>query len=258
MNNRWLLRAVVFISLAIAWELAVRATGTPDRYPIPSKVCEAALSAVSSGPLFVATGQSLARVLIAFAYAAVGGIAIGAAIALSPTLNRGLSPIIDALRSIAPIAWIPLAVLWFGIRGEAAIFIVAYAAIFPIILNTAEAIRLLDHRLVAAARTLGAGRLWLFWSVVLRAAAPGIIVGARIAMGFAWASIVAAELAMGIKLNPGEQSEVGLGQLMVRTLYVDKDVNSLVVYMLTIGVVGLIIDFVMKEIYKRYSPWIAT
>src|SRR5207244_2600124 len=141
--------------------------------------------------------------LIAFLFAAAGGLAIGVAIAVFRPLDRALSPIIDALRSIAPIAWIPMAVLWFGITGNAAIFIVAYAAVFPIILNTSTAIRRLDRRLVDAAQTLGAGPAMLLFQVILRGALPTIVVGARIAMGFAWASIIAAELAMGIKLGEG-------------------------------------------------------
>jgi ABC-type nitrate/sulfonate/bicarbonate transport system permease component len=83
---------------------------------------------------------------------------------------------------------------------------------------------------------------------------PTIIVGARVAMGFAWASIIAAELAMGIKLGEGAQISIGLGQLMVNTLYVERDLNGLVGYMLTIGLIAILIDLVMRQFHRLALP----
>src|SRR5579872_2393691 len=145
---RWATRAAVLIGLIVIWEAGVRLFGNPQRFPYPSAVAAAFLRDLGSGRLVVAVLQSLGRVVVAFLFAATTGLALGVAIAVSRPLDRGLSPIINALRSIAPIAWIPMAVLWFGIDGNAAIFIVAYAAVFPIILNTSEAVRRLDRRLL--------------------------------------------------------------------------------------------------------------
>ena len=250
-------RVAVLVPLLVLWELAFRGGGSAERYPHPIGVVEALIRRVGDGTLLTAIEQSLGRVLIAFAFAAVLGVALGIALGTSRAVDRALAPIVDALRSIAPIAWIPMAVLWLGITGNAAIFIVAYAAIFPIILSSAQAARSTDKSLTQAALTLGAGRLLVLRRIVFPSALPTIMVGARIAMGFAWASIIAAELAMAVKLDVGTTVKVGLGQLMINTLFVERDINGLVLYMIVIGVVALIIDQFMRRIRLALSPWVA-
>lgn len=249
------LRALTYGSGLVAWELLVRASSTPERYPSPLGVVRSLGVRMQSGELPIAVEQSLSRIVVAFCIAAVVGTIIGVAMGRVPAIDRGLSPIVNALRSIAPIALIPVAVLWLGVTGAAAIFIVVYAAIFPVILNASQAARSMDRRLLNAASTLGASHSTILRRVVLRAAAPSIITGARIAMGFAWASIVAAELAMGIKLEAGGRVEAGLGQLMVSTLYLDRDVNALVLYMVVIGLIGIAIDRGLRFAYRRAAPW---
>jgi ABC-type nitrate/sulfonate/bicarbonate transport system permease component len=170
-------------------------------------------------------------------------------------IHRALSPIVDSLRSIAPIAWIPMALLWLGIRGNAALFIVAYAAFFPFVVNAEQGARLIDRNLLNAARGLGAHRALILRSVVLPSALPSILTGARISMAFAWGSIIAAELAMGLKVSAGGVAAVGLGQLMVSTLYVRRDVNGLVLYMIVIGIISLLIDLLMRRLQRALTPW---
>jgi ABC-type nitrate/sulfonate/bicarbonate transport system permease component len=170
-------------------------------------------------------------------------------------VNRAMSPIIDSLRSIAPIAWIPMALLWLGIRGNAALFIVAYAAFFPFVVNTIQAVRLIDRNLVNAARALGASRGLVVRSVILPGSLPIILTGARISLAFAWGAIIAAELAMGIKVTAGGSAAVGLGQLMVSTLYIRRDVNGLVLYMIVVGIISLLIDLLMRRLQRNLTPW---
>jgi len=170
-------------------------------------------------------------------------------------IGRAVSPIVDSLRSIAPIAWIPMALLWLGIRGNAALFIVTYAAFFPFVVNAWQAARLIDRNLVNAARALGASQGLVVRSVVLPSALPAILTGARISMAFAWGSIIAAELAMGIKVTSGGSGAVGLGQLMVSTLYVRRDVNGLVLYMIVIGIISLFLDLAMRRLQRGLTPW---
>lgn len=241
--------------LIVLAELAVRFSSTPGKFPSPTGVLTALFENLLSGELITAAQQSLSRILLAFVFAAVIGTLIGVAIGRFRWLDRAIGPFINALRSIAPIALIPLAVLWFGVTGTSAVFIVAYAAIFPIILNASEAARSVDMRLINAARTLGASRSFVLRRVVLPAAAPATIIGARIAMGFAWASIVAAELAIGVKLETGGKIEAGIGQIMVSTLFVERDVNGLVSYMLVIGLIGVGFDFAMRRLHRARAPW---
>ncbi len=245
----------IYGSVLVAAELAVRMSPTPDRYPSPVGVATALFRNTMSGQAPIAVEQSLSRILTAFVLAAIVGSIIGVAIGRSRWLDLAFGPVINALRSIAPIALIPLAVLWFGVSGSSAIFIVCYAAIFPIILNASEAARQVDMRLIDAARTLGAGRRYILTNVVLPSVAPNTITGARIAMGFAWASIVAAELAIGVKLETGGAINAGIGQLMVSTLFLDRDVDSLVGYMLVIGLIGLFIDKGFRWLHRMRAPW---
>jgi ABC-type nitrate/sulfonate/bicarbonate transport system permease component len=163
--------------------------------------------------------------------------------------------VLDSLRSIAPIAWIPMAILWLGVRGNAALFVVAYAATFPFIVSASQAARIVDRRLVDAARALGASRWIVLRAVLMPSTLPMLFTGARIALAFAWGSIIAAELAIGIKIAGQGRNVAGIGQLMVETLYVKRDVDALVFYMLAIGVVSLAIDAGLRRLQQRLLPW---
>lgn len=254
LQRRWL-PLPVFGALLLVWDLAVRQSGQAGLYPSPSGVVAAAVRTIGDGTLLAATAGSLQRVLLGFAIGAALGIPLGLLMGLLRPVDRALGPIVDSLRSIAPIAWIPMALLWLGIRGNAALFIVAYAAFFPFVLNTVQAVRLMDRNLVNAARALGAGRALILRAVVLPSALPVILTGARISLAFAWGSIIAAELAMGIKVTAGGSAAVGLGQLMVSTLYIRRDVNGLVLYMIVIGVISLAIDLMMRRLQRTLTPW---
>jgi ABC-type nitrate/sulfonate/bicarbonate transport system permease component len=246
---------VVVAALGIAWQAAVVATRQQALVPYPAGVLQAAVRTVADGSLVTATANSLGRVLVGFGIGALVGIPLGVLMGFVRPVGRSLGPIVDALRSIAPIAWIPMALLWLGIRGNAALFIVAYAAFFPFVVNAAQGARLIDRNLLNAARALGAGRGLVVRAVVLPSSLPAILTGARISMAFAWGSIIAAELAMGIKVTSGTSGAVGLGQLMVSTLYVRRDVNALVLYMIVIGVISLCLDLAMRRLQRSLTPW---
>jgi ABC-type nitrate/sulfonate/bicarbonate transport system permease component len=245
----------VFGGMLLLWELAVRRSGQFTLYPYPVGVIEAAIRTIADGTLVAATSGSLTRVLLGFAIGGALGIPLGLLMGSLQPVNRAMSPIIDSLRSIAPIAWIPMALLWLGIRGNAALFIVAYAAFFPFVVNTIQAVRLIDRNLVNAARALGASRALIARTVILPGSLPVILTGARISLAFAWGSIIAAELAMGIKVSAGGSAAVGLGQLMVSTLYIRRDVNGLVLYMIVIGIISLLIDLLMRQLQRNLTPW---
>jgi ABC-type nitrate/sulfonate/bicarbonate transport system permease component len=246
---------LVFGGLVLAWEGAVWLFDSYVRFPHPLGVLRAAVDKIGSGRLIIGIEQSLSRMVLAFSIALAVGCSIGVLIATVRRLDRALSPLLDTLRSIAPIAWIPMAVLWFGVSGGAAIFIVFYAALFPILVNTAQAVRLVDRTLIRAAHTLGAGRWLILRRVILPGALPTVMVGARISLGWAWGSIIAAELAMGLKLDRGASIRAGLGQLMVNTLFLERDINGLVLYMATIGLISLAIDQGFRELQRRAMPW---
>ncbi len=250
------LAPLAFLVLLLAgWEAAARAAGALAVIPYPTGIFDAAVRTIGDGTLPSAVASSLQRVLTGFALGALFGIPLGLTMGLAEPFRRALDPIVDSLRAIAPIAWIPMALLWLGIRGNAALFIVAYAAFFPFVLNTIQAVRLVDRRLVDAGRALGASRWLLLRAVIVPGVVPVVMTGGRIAMAFAWGSIIAAEMAIGIKVNPGGAATVGLGQLMVNTLYIKRDINGLVLYMASIGIVSLAIDYGMRSLQQMVTPW---
>ncbi len=252
---RFGLPAAVIIVLAIIWEIAVRLYHGQGLVPVPSGILRAGVQLTADGTILRALGSSLQRVLIGFVIAGVIGIPLGLAIGTVPILDRTVRPVLDGLRGVAPIAWIPMAILWLGVRGDAALFVVAYAAVFPFVVNTSEAARRIPRNLLLAAQSLGASRALVVRSVILPDALPFVFTGARIAMAFAWGSIIAAELAIGIKVSTARRAVAGIGQLMVDTLYVRRDVDALVLFMLVIGIVSFAIDSGLRRAQKRLMPW---
>lgn len=254
-NPRVHLPLAFFVTVIVTWEALGRGLGDLRVMPVPSGVVAAGLRTLGDGTLWSSLTGSLGRVLIGFAIGGAIGIPLGLVMGLARPAERALRPIVDSLRSIAPIAWIPMAILWLGIRGDAALFIVAYSATFPFLINTMQATRLIDRRLVHAAQALGASRWLILRAVIMPSSVPLLLTGARIAMAFAWGSIIAAELAIGIKITSGSRAAIGLGQLMVETLYVRRDVNALVLYMVVIGLVSLVIDMGMRRLQAALGSW---
>ena len=171
--------------------------------PMPSGIASSGLRTDPSGVIFEAMAGSLQRVAIGFVIGALIGIPLGLAVGTLRPLERSLRPV-STLRSIAPIAWIPMAMLWLGVRGNAALFIVAYAAFFPFVVNASPG-GAADRPPPRSTRrrALGAGRLLILRAVILPSALPMLFTGARISLAFAWGSIIAAELAIGIKVTAG-------------------------------------------------------
>ena len=208
---------------------------------------------VMGGSLLSATAQSLSRVLLGFAVASVLGVALGLLMGSSPVLRENLDPIIESFRPIAPMAILPIAILWLGTGTPTALAIVAYASFFPVLINTVHGVSRVDRKLVLAARTMGMSRLTILTRVVLPGALPAILLGARLAMGVAWTAIIAAELAVGSKSGGG--SSGGIGQMMFVFYAYNIDLNAIVVCMAVVGVVALLIDRLFRAAERHLIPW---
>src|SRR5262249_52705844 len=154
--------------------------------PAPSRVVTAAVGLIESGELPLAIAQSLGRVFAGFAVAAALAIPLGLAMGASPSVERNVDPLVESFRPIAAIAILPLAILWLGTGTPAAVMIVAYAAFFPIVVNTAAGAKHVNPVLIRAARTMGLHPFEIIRSVVVPAALPSIGVGLRIALGVGW------------------------------------------------------------------------
>ena len=197
--------------------------------------------------------QSLGRVGVGFAIALALAVPIGIVMGRSAIVQGLLNPIVEGFRPIAPMAILPIAILWLGTGTPTAYAIVAYAAFFPILINTVASVARLDRRLLRAADTMGIRRWPLLLRIVLPGALPNILLGARIGMGVAWTAIIAAELAVGSASGGG--SSGGIGQMMFVFYSYSVDLNGIVVCMIVVGVVALLIDRLFRIAEKRLMPW---
>lgn len=241
------------VLLVLLWQAWAMTLPPESPAPAPLKVLKAFAHLVGNGDLPMALIQSLGRVLLGFACALVAALVLGALMGSSRVLRDNLDPIIESFRPIAPMALLPIAILWFGTGTPTALAIVGYAAFFPLLVNTIHGVSRVDRKLVAAARTMGIPRARILWSVILPGAMPGILLGARLAMGVAWTAIIAAELAVGAKSGGGNSG--GIGQMMFVFYSYSIDLNAIVVCMIVVGIVALLIDRVFRALEHRLMPW---
>lgn len=229
-NKRAGVRAFVSLLIAAAvWQLLAQFSALNAAIlPPPSEVVKEALTLLRSGELTTNLVGSLLRVAVGFGLAAVAGVGIGAATFLVPPFGRWLAPLVEVLRPIPPIAWIPIAILWFGLGNNAAVFIVFLGAFFPIFVTATFSIRGVSQSYVNAAKCLGVRQWLMITDVIFPAALPGIVDGLRISMGVAWTCVIAAEMV-------GAQDGLGYA---IQLDSVTLNAAGIIVYMLTIGAVG--------------------
>jgi nitrate/nitrite transport system permease protein len=177
-------------------------------------------------------GWSLLRVTVGFLLAALVAIPLGFLIGMSPVLHGALDPIVQVLRPISPLAWMPIALYTIKDSGISAIFVIFICAIWPMLLNTAFGVLSVRKEWLNVARTLEAGPWRTAFSVILPAAAPTIMTGARISIGIAWLVIIAAEMLVG---------GTGIGYF-VWNQWNNLSISDIIVAILIIGVVGMILD----------------
>jgi len=225
------------------------------RVPVPTRVVAAALQLVETGDLPAAIVQSLIRVFSGFAIAALIAVPLGIAMGSFRAVERNVDPLVESFRPIAAIAILPLAILWLGTGTPAAVLIVAYAAFFPIVINTVAGAKRINPTLLRAAATMGLTRFNVIRTVVVPGALPSIGVGLRIAMGVAWTAIVAAELAVGAKAGGGGSG--GIGQMMFVFYAYSIELNRIVVCMIAVGLVAFALDRILRVALRWSMPWLA-
>ena len=245
-RQRYALAVISLAGTISLWAL-VTASGwvNPVLLPSPLEVLKTFIASVADGSLLKHIGASLLRVLEGFAAAMLIAVPLGVAMGISRTVFGLLDPILELLRPIPPIAVIPLAILWFGIDELSKVFIIAYGAFFPILVNTMAGFREVERVQVRAAQALGASRYHIFRDVVLRSAFPFIIVGARLGMSMAFIVLVAAELIA---------SSVGLGFLISDARY-NFRTDQMFLGMACIGVLGFLLNKGLLEIERRLLKW---
>jgi ABC-type nitrate/sulfonate/bicarbonate transport system permease component len=231
----------------LAWALLAQWTQNPVLLPPPWAVMSAFVDLALDLELFMHAGISFGRMLLSIAIA--GGLAfpLGLAMGLSQRLDAVVDPVIEVLRPISGIAWIPLALFILGVGNALPVFIMTYAAFFPILLGTIAGVRGVDRNLVAAARTMGVPGRTIVLRVVVPAALPSLMVALRLGVATGWTAVVAAELI-------GAPSGVGYAVEWYRELLMTPQVMA---FIALIGVLGYACDRAVRVLATRLAPWAA-
>lgn len=240
-------KAMVFgAALLGAWEIAGR-TGAINTLvmPLPSTLVAAFVQDLADGSLWANIAASLQRVLIGFALSVLVGITLGVFLGWWRGLRETVLPVIEVIRPIPPIAWVPIAILWFGIGGGPAYFIVFIGSVFPVFLNTYSGVRGIDRNRINAALSLGASRAMLFRRVLLPAALPMIMTGMRVSLALGLILVVVAEMLAG---------SGGVGFLIL-DMQRSFDIVAMFAWLLVLAVLGLALSLAFDVIETRALPW---
>jgi nitrate/nitrite transport system permease protein len=236
---------VMLVLILGVWQVLCMKPGAT--LPAPSKIWSEAYDLIVD-PFFVAGPQdiglgwrvltSLQRVAIGYGFAGLVGIVLGTIIGQSVWAMRGLDPIFQILRTISPLAWLPISLAAFRDSQPSAIFVIFITSVWPIIINTAVGIRNIpqDYRNVAAVLRLN--HLEFFWKIMIPSAAPYIFTGLRIGIGLSWLAIVAAEMLTG---------GVGIG-FFIWDAWNSSRLSDIVIALVYIGLVGFILDRIVAGI----------
>jgi len=234
--------AVAGVIVAI-WYAAVRVTGTKI-FPSPAEVMLGIAALVKRGLLWSYIGDSLFRVACGYALAVTLGVPLGLILGWWTPLARAVNPLIQMLRPISPLAWMPLAVIWFGVSNLAPIFLIFLASFFPIVVATMNGVRNVPPMYLQAGRNFGLSTPALMARVIFPAVLPRIVVGLRIAFGVAWLVLVAAEMIA---------VDSGLGYLIIDARNAGKRYDLVIAGMLMIGVIGLALDSLIRRVELSFE-----
>lgn len=216
-------------------------------FPGPVPVAFAISGLISSGLLFQHIYASLVRVFIGFIIAVLTAVPLGLLMGLSREARDLIEPIVEIMRPIPPLAWIPIALLWFGIGLKNQAFIIFLGAFFPIVSNTLHGVESVEKRYVESASLLGASDAEIVKDIIMPSALPSIFTGLRIGIGVAWMCLVASEL-------QGLKSPYGLGYMMVVANQIGK-ADVILAGIITIGVIGYALVRVISLVEERVVVW---
>jgi NitT/TauT family transport system permease protein len=233
-------------ALIATWWLAVTATQSMI-FPTPWGVVTATFELLDDGTLWRHIGASLVRVGTGFLLAVCVAVPLGLWMGWVRSVHQTLNPLLQILRPISPIAWIPIAILWFGVGDASPIYLIFISSVFPMVVQTTAGVHTIEKRYLRAAENFGVSRATLFMRVVIPAVLPQVIVGMRIGLGVAWLVVVAAEM---IALRSG------LGYMIMDSRNAGNRYDLVIAGMIIIGVIGLTLDGTMRMLEGlRWVRW---
>lgn len=237
-----LIRITFFVLLFCIWYLVVNWGQIPTYIlPSPLSVFDSFYYGFLKGNYFISIFSSLIRVLVGYFLALGAGVITGILLARYYLLDITFGRTMLSLQSIPSVAWVPLALLWFGITDKAVIFIIILEAILPVALSTKNAMKNIPPNLIRAAQTLGSRGLHLYQNVIIKAMIPELVTGLRLSWAFAWRALIAGELFI---------SGAGIGQTLElgRSL---ADMAQVIAMITTIGAIGFLTENIFFGTIER-------
>jgi NitT/TauT family transport system permease protein len=231
--------------LLAAWTIAARKLDNTILLPPPTALLAGLRETLLDGTLVRDLAASLKRVLCGFGLAATTALALVVATVSFRPVRQLVLPVLALLRPIPPIAWVPIAILWFGLGDSPSYFVTAVAAFFPIFINALAGVGIVEEQHLRAARCLGAGRLALIRFVYLPSALPNVFTGLKVGLGQSWMAVVTAEL---IAAQSGLGYMIELNRLQLET-------PRVLVGMLVIAVVGALMTLSLSWAETLLFPW---
>lgn len=241
--------AAAVLSVFIVWYFAASYTKAALFFPTPQKVfsrfTESLTVPIGKYTLPIHVLYSLKRVFIGFGLSSVTGIILGVAMGYSKLINAIVRPIFNMIRPIPGLAWIPLAILWFGIGETTKYFIIFMGGFANIVLNSYDGTNKVNPTLVGAAELLGANRLQVFTNVILPSATPYIFAGLQVSLSTSWMAVLAAEM---ISSYEGAGWIINMGMN-------SGDTVLILVGMISIAIIGFVLANIMRVFERRLCKW---
>lgn len=237
--------ALIAVVLIVWCVMAGRGTLNEIIMPAPSKVLDTVTELIGSGVLWTNLVISVVRVLKGYFIAVVLGVSLGILIGLSKHAERLSVLIIQIIKPIPPIAWIPLVILWFGIGESGKVFLIFLGSFFNILINVYDGIKQADEKYIEVSKSMETPFLKHIFRLIIPGAAPNIFTGLRIGLSSGWMCVVAAELV---------SSTTGLGYMIMNARQFGQT-DVVIVGMLTIGIIGKLMDSLLRAVEKRAIKW---
>jgi ABC-type nitrate/sulfonate/bicarbonate transport system permease component len=229
----------------VIWEVTAVAVGNSLILPPPHEVAVSFVRLLVDGSILQHALTSLSRLVVAYAITVAIGFPLGLLMGLSQIGFELFDPVIELLRPISAIAWIPIALALLGVGYALPVFILVYVSIFPLILNTIAGVREADPVLIRAARTMGLRHRTIIAQVILPAALPRVLTGVRLSAGLGWMALIASELV-------GAPSGLGFAIQFYSGLFRSADMIAMIV---VVAIMGFLTDVALRWLQRTITPW---
>lgn len=243
-KKKFIYPVISFAAIVFFWQLIVVYSGWSRQvFPGPVAVLNSFYELILNGALLDHSVASLYRVTIGFYFGAILGVPLGILLGRVKTISFMINPVIQFLRPISPLAWIPLSMLWFGIGDQPAIFLIFLSSFFPIVVATAIAVESINPIYFQVASNFNLSRIEMITKIVVPAIVPEVVTALRLTIAIAWLVVVAAEMIA---------VQSGLGYLILDSRNALR-MDYVMVAMIVIGLIGLVLDMIMYQL-GRLEP----